>query len=124
MSLENVNKLSLPTHQPRQLKLETYTSSIASDNISAPSRESTNTKIGGVKYFESLSKAKSLFFFDLSSTQRITCFTSIFGALGAPTEIQTGFTVKRVDEILSTDGGMVAENKSVCLVAEMFFRID
>lgn len=96
---------------------------MASDNISAPSRESTNTKIGGVKYFESLSKAKSLFFFDLSSTQMMTCFTSILGALGGPTETQTGF-VSNVDEILSTDGGIVAEIRSVCLTAGVFSRID
>ena len=100
-----------------------YTSWIASDNMSAPRRESTNTNIGGVKYFELLSKAKSLFFFDLSSTQRIICCTSMFGALGAPTEIQIGL-VRRVDEILSTDGGIVAENKSVCLLGEMLCRID
>ena len=98
------------------------TSCIASDSISAPSRESTNTKIGGVKYFESFSKAKSLLFFDLSSTQRMTCLTSMFGALGAPTEIHAGLD-KRLEDILSTDGGTVAENKSVCLTEGRFSRI-
>ena len=105
------------------LKLLQTTSCIASDSISAPSRESTKTKIGGVKYFGSLSKANNLFFFDLSSTQRMTCFTSIFGALGGPTEIHTGFA-NRVDDIFSTDGGMVAENNRVCLLIGILSRID
>ena len=91
-------------------------------NISAPSFESTNTTTGGRKCLRSLIKSNSLFFFDVSSTQRMICFTDLFGALGGPTDINTGFC-SNFDAIFSIDAGMVAENINFWDDAGMCWRI-
>ena len=93
-------------------KISSYCTSTlysASANMSAPILDPTKITTGGIKCFPSETKSNSLFFFDLSSTHNIICFTNLLGVLGGPTDKKIGLDNISVASF-SIGCGIVAEN--------------